>query len=149
MRPRKRLLIATLAAGMIAALPGTALGQDRAESDVTVTDRVSDSPIDRPIDRPTEKPSDLPSDKPTDRPTERPTDNPIDRCLETLTDRRCVDDKPTDRPVDRCLTAADHLKRCVDDHHPHDINVRQLIWRLIKAHEWEKLVRLLHWLGWL
>ena len=145
MRPKKRLLIATLAAGLIAALPGTALGQDRAESDVTVTDRVSDSPIDRPIDRPTEKPSDLPSDKPTDR----PTDKPIDRCLQPHTDRRCVDDKPTDRPVDRCLAAADHPRRCVDHHHPHDINVRQLIWRLINAHEWEKLVRLFHWLGWL
>lgn len=145
MRTRKRILIATLAAGLIAALPGTALGQDRTESDVKVTDRVVDRPTVSLIDPPSERPSNRLPDKPADRPTDRPTD----RCIQSLTDRRCVDDKPSDRPVDRCLADADHPRRCVDDHRPHDINIRQLIWRLIKAHEWEKLVRLLHWLGWL
>ena len=149
MRARKRLIIATLAVGLTAALPGTALAQERTETDVVATGHVSDRPVDKPSDKPTDRPIDRPVDKPSDRPTDRPTDKPTDRCVQSVTDRLCVDDKPTDRPTDRCLASADHPRRCIDDRHPHDFNVRQLIWRLINAHEWEKLVRLLHWLGWL
>ena len=149
MRVTKRLMTATLAVALIAVLPGTALASDEARGDAPVVDRVSDKPSDRPSDKPTDRPSDKSSDRPADRPTDRPSDKPIDRCVQRLVDKRCVDDKPKDRPVDRCLTVAEHDRRCIDDHHPHDFNVRKLIWRLIKAHEWEKLIRLLHWLGWL
>ncbi len=133
MRARKRLIIATLAVGLMAALPGTALAEDATRGETVTRDHLGERPLDRPVDRPTDKPID------------RPTDQPTDRCIQRLTDRPCVDDRPTDR----CLTAADHPRRCIEDERPHDFNVRKLIWRLIKAHEWEKLVRLLHWLGWL
>jgi len=149
MRAGKRLIFATMAVGLIAALPGSALAQDRAETDVVATDHISDRPVDRPSDKRTEWATDRPVDKSFDRPADRPTDKPTDRCVQSVTDRPCVDEKPTDRPTDRCLSSADHPSRCIDDHHHHDINVRKLIWRLINAHEWEKLVRLLHWLGWL
>lgn len=87
---------------------------------------------------------------------DRPADQKVDRVRERLTDRRPVLDRRSDRidepevdgPIDRCRIV-DNPRRCLDDERPHDINVRHLIWRLIKAHEWEKLVRLLHWLGWL
>lgn len=57
-------------------------------------------------------------------------------------------DRPSDhRPIDRCLDAADNPRRCIDHEPTQDSNVRHLIWRLINAHEWEKLVRLLIRLG--
>lgn len=74
----------------------------------------------------------------------RPTD-------ERPTDRRVTDRgdrvRPTDeRPVRRCAVAADNPRRCIADH-PTDIDYRHLLWRLFKAHEWEKLIRLLEHLG--
>jgi len=89
---------------------------------------------------------------------DRPVDQSVDRVREPKTDRRKVLDRQddriieheVDRPIDRCHPRlVDNPRRCLDHERPHDINIRQLIWRLIKAHEWEKLVRLLHWLGWL
>lgn len=67
------------------------------------------------------------------------------------TDRRVTDRsdrvRPTDeRPVRRCARVADNPRRCVDDH-PTDITYRHLLWRLFKAHEWKKLIRLLEHLG--
>ena len=144
MRARNRFITDTLAVALIAVLPGTALAEEGTRGDTAAIDEVTDRPVDKPVDRP----SDKPTDRPTDKPSDHPTDTPTDRCIQRLIDRPCVDDKPTDRPTDRCLTAADHPRRCIDDHHPHDFNVRKLIWCLIKAHEWEKLIRLLHWLGW-
>ncbi len=153
MQATKRLIIATMAVGLIAALPGTALAEDGTRGGVVATDQVTDRPVDNPTDHPSDKPTDRPTDRPTDKATDRPTDKPIDRptdrCIQRLIDWPCVDDRPTEPPTDRCLTATDHPRRCVDDHRPHDLNVRQLIWRLINAHEWEKLIRLFHWLGWL
>ena len=152
MRARKRLITAMMAIALIAVLPGTALADDDTRGDAAPVEVESD----RPADKVTDQPSDRPSDKPTDRPT--------DRCVQVAVDRRCVDDIPNDRcltaaeidrrcidvqPTDRCVVDAVNDRRCVDDHRPHDINIRKLIWRLIHAHEWEKLVRLLHWLGWL
>ena len=142
MRARNRFIAVAMAAALMALLPGTALADG--ERDGTTSrphDRVSDKPIDRPTDEPTERPS--------DKPTDRPSDKPTDRCVQRVVDRRCVDDKPKDRPIDRCRLVAENDRRCVTDHPPHDINIRKLIWRLIHAHEWEKLIRLLHWLGWL
>ncbi len=144
MRASKRLMIAMLAVGLIAILPGTALAEEGTRGDAIATDHVTDRHVDKPVDRPTDKPT----DRPTDKPVDRPTDKPVDRCDQRLTDRRCVDDTPIDHPTDRCLAVTDHARRCIDDEHPHDLNIRQLIWRLINAHEWEKLVRLFHWLGW-
>ena len=153
MQATKRLIIATMAVGLIAALPGTALAEDGTRGGVVATDQVTDRPVDNPTDHPSDKPTDRPTDRPTDKATDRPTDKrndrPTDRCIQRLIDWPCVDDRPTEPPTDRCLTATDHPRRCVDDHRPHDLNVRQLIWRLINAHEWEKLIRLFHWLGWL
>ena len=110
---------------------------------VMAGDRVSDRPTDRVTDRQADKPSDVaptvvdvkPTDVAvTDRPPEH--DRPTDKV------------RPTDkRPVDRCLHLADNPRRCVDDKPDDPVNIRHLIWRLFKAHEWEKLVRLLIRLG--
>ena len=131
MRSRKRLITAFLALTMIMSLQVGAMADDRGAE--AVAERVTDKPVERVADKP----------------ADRPADKPTDRCLQHLTDRRCVDDRPSDRPIDRCLAVAENDRRCLDDHRPHDFNVRKLIWRLIQAHEWEKLKRLLHWLGWL
>lgn len=94
----------------------------------------------------------------TDVVSDRLDDQEVDRVRATRTDHRPAVDRPSDRiierevdrPIDRCHPRiVDNLRRCLDDERPHDINVRHLIWRLIKAHEWEKLLRLLQWLGWL
>ena len=146
MRARNRFIAVAMAAALMALLPGTALAEGERDDAASAT---HDRPTDRAIDRPTDKPTDRPSDRPSDKPTDKPTDRPTDRCIQRLIDRRCVDDKPKDRPIDRCLAVAENDRRCVTDHPPHDINIRKLIWRLIHAHEWEKLIRLLHWLGWL
>ena len=143
MQTRNRMVTVALTAALIAALPGSALAADGEVTDVAVRDNVTDRPTDEVIDRPT----DVVTDRPTDVVTDRPTDTPNDRCRQKLVDRRCVSDRPTDRPVDRCLLTADHPRPCIDDHRPDDLNYRKLIWRLIHAHEWEKLVRLLHALG--
>ena len=143
MQTRNRMITVALTAALIAALPGSALAADGEVTDVPVRDDVTDRPTDELIDLPT----DVVTDRPTDVVTDRPTDTPNDRCRQKLVDRRCVSDRSTDRPVDRCLLTADHPRPCIDDHRPDDLNYRKLIWRLIHAHEWEKLVRLLHALG--
>ena len=73
---------------------------------------------------------------------DQPTDRGVDRCIQKRVDTRCV----TDHEVDKCHHFADNDRRCID-HRPHDLNLRKLIWRLIHAHEWEKLFRLLLRLG--
>lgn len=145
MAKSKRLMATALTVVMVAALPLAATAtEDRAVDrgiDVVERDRAQrDSVTDRPVtDR-----------RVTDRPvTDRPvTDRPI-------TDRPVTDRRPdvTDVRGDvtdlrRCVHLVDQPRRCVDG--MDDIqNVRHLIWRLINAHEWKKLVRLLHALGWL
>ena len=135
MQTRNRIVTMALAAALVSALPGLALAGDEDVTDTSTRDRVTDQPTDEVIDRP------------TDVVTDRPSDRPTDRCRQSLVDRQCVSDHPTDRPLDRCLLVTDGPRRCIDDHHPHDVNYRKLIWRLIHAHEWKKLVRLLHALG--
>ena len=127
MRATNRFVTATLTLALVASAPSAVLAQEDAPIRDTATDTAPD-----PV---------------TERVTDEVTDRPTDRITDKVTDR--VTDRPTDRPIDRCLTSADNQRRCLDDHHPHDLNVRQLIWRLINAHEWQKLFRLLHWLGWL
>ena len=118
-----------------------------------VTDRTTDKATDRTTDKATDRTTDKVTDRTTDKVTDRITDKVTDRITDKVTDR--ITDRPTDkitdRPTDRCdyrRFAATH-DRCVDDHRAHDFNVRELIYRLIHAGEWEKLVRLLHWLGWI
>ena len=109
-------------------------------TDSTIADRAParDVPADRPSDRPVDRATDRASDRVTDRPSDRVTDRPVDR----------VTDRPSDhRPLDRCVVVADNPRRCIDHAPEHDVNIRHLIWRLIKAQEWEKLFRLLHRLG--
>ncbi len=132
MRQHKTILLGLVMA-LFAAFPLSAVAGDR------VSDRPTDKPVDRPVDKVTDAvtdkaPSDVTDRKVTDRAPEH--DRPKDKV------------RPTDkRPVDRCVHVADNPRRCVD-HADHDaINVRHLIWRLFKAHEWEKLVRLLLRLG--
>lgn len=101
-------------------------------------------------DREAERPADVVTDRPVEVETDRTPDSATD--LRPASDHRPdrLIDGEVDRPIDRCHPRiVDHPRRCVHDERPHDFNVRHLIWRLIKAHEWEKLVRLLHWLGWL
>lgn len=80
---------------------------------------------------------------------DRDLEETSDRCSRHSVDdpRRCLDRAPE---PDRCHPRlVDNPRRCIDHGPPHDIDIRHLIWRLINAHEWEKLVRLLHHLGWL
>ena len=58
-----------------------------------------------------------------------------------------VVDDSVGHAVDRCRVTDVVTDRCHAVDRPHDINYRTLIIRLIKAHEWEKLLRLLHLLG--
>jgi hypothetical protein len=139
MRRRNRLVSAILTLALVVSAPLAVLAGEDAPTRDAVTDRATD----HATDRITDKVTDRITDKVTDRPTDHPTDRPTDR----VTDRRI--DRPTDRPIDRCLDSVDNQRRCLNDHHPHDFNVHQLIRRLINAHEWQKLVRLLNWLGWL
>ena len=130
MRQHKTILLGLVLA-LFAAFPLSAMAGDR----------VTDRPADQVSDRATDKAS---SDvKPTDV---KPTDvKPTDR---RVTDRPTDEVRPTDkRPIDRCLHLADNPRRCVDHEEPDPVNVRHLLWRLFKAHEWEKLVRLLLRLG--
>lgn len=156
---------------MVTLLTGTAYGDDGGRTNHDTADGAVDTPtvevVDRPVDRATDRRGDEPSDRPVDkvtdhtdvRPADRPDaeatvrskDQPTDRCALRTSDkaRPCVVDRTTDRATDRCAQIAEDPRRCVDHQLPHDLNIRKLIWRLIQAHEWEKLVRLLHWLGWL
>ena len=139
MRARNRLVSATLTLALVASAPLAVL----ADEDAPTRDAVKDSVTDQVTDRITEKVTDRPSDRIRDRRTDKVTDRPHDRPGDRVTDR------PIDRPIDRCHIRADNQRRCLDDQHPHDIDVRHLIWRLIQAHEWQKLFRLLKSLGWL
>ena len=134
MQTKNRLVTVALAAALIAGLSGSALAADGDLTDPLTRDQATDRPVD------------VVTDRPDDEVTDRPADKPSDVCLSRQVDRhtRCVSDRPTDRPVDRCLLTTDYPRRCIDDHRPHDFNYRKTIWRLIHAHEWEKLVRLLH-----
>ena len=121
-------LIAILVIGALL-VPGVAAAQERA------ADRASDSQV--VVGLAAEDVPDRATDvRPvTDRARDRVTDRPTDRCRPADFDRRvCCPDRPVD----------DRPERCRDDVRPHDVNLRQLIWRLIEAHEWEKLFQLLH-----
>lgn len=122
---RRKIAGAAIAAALVFAVSSSALAEDTV-TDAPVTDRaVTDRPTDSVTDKPTDKAVDAPTDKVTDRPTDRVTDH-------------C-----------RMHSHGDLGRHCIDDRHPHDFNIRALINRLIHAGEWEKLVRLLHWLGWI
>jgi hypothetical protein len=74
---------------------------------------------------------------------ERPTDTTVTTPTRPTVDRPpASDQRPTVR--DRCAVDP-QPRRCPD--RPDEFNVRQLIWRLIKAGEWRKLFHLLHRLG--
>lgn len=80
---------------------------------------------------------DVEPDRPRDRITDRIRDRADVRCVDRVVDRhRCCPDRPVDY----------ELPEWCRDHEPPetDVNIRQLIWRLIHAGEWGKLVRLLH-----
>lgn len=113
-------------------------------SDRAMPDRVTDARADGASDLPDEgrEPELDRSDRfDSDRADVRPA---VDVRPDTRIDRE------VDRPIDRCHPRiVDNFRRCLNDRWPHDLDIRHLIWRLIKAHEWEKLIRLLHWLGWL
>lgn len=133
----------------LVAVPMTALATERAATETRhseTSDPEGDRPAERPVDRVADEPTARPVDSVKVRPHDRPQARPVDRPRERSVDR--VVDRPADhRPLDRCIAVADNPRRCVDDRPDHDINVRHLIWRLIKAQEWEKLFRLLHRLG--
>ena len=140
MRTGVRWSVATLALTMVAIMPLTAMAEDGSRDRVE-TDRVSDQPIDVADDRV--------ADKVVDKARDRVDDN--ERDVRPVTDVRPDRqiDREADRVTDRCHPRiVDNVRRCLHDDRPHDFNIRHLIWRLIKAHEWEKLIRLLHWLGW-
>ena len=122
----KRVLASALAVVIVASLPLAAAASERDAIDRPVTDRpVTDRPdTDRQL---------------TDRPIVDVTDrrpDVIDRRRD-VTDHRC------------CVHLVDHPRRCADGGLDDPHYVRHLIWRLVQAHEWKKLVRLLHALGWL
>lgn len=126
---RTRLIAAMVVGAMF--VPGLVAAQEIA------TDRTGDVPpvVDDQVDEAPDRATDR---RPSDRRTDRVTDRPTDRCRPADFDRRvCCPDQPVD----------DLPERCRDDERPHDVNLRKLIWRLIEAHEWEKLFRLLHRLG--
>lgn len=139
MRARSRLATAALTVVFVAVTPLAALGGERNLQLTDAAGLTTDVP-DRPAitDRPTDRITDRPSEGVTDRPNDKPGDRPSDRVV----------DRPNDRPVKRCVELADNPRRCLHDEVTDHINIRQLIWRLIHAHEWKKLIRLLHYLGW-
>ncbi len=140
---------------MLAATP--VLAAERTDHDPSVveqrnTDRGTDVAIDTTAADPLRvvEPgvSDRTDVRRPDRVTDRVADRVSDRVVDRITDHRRCDRRDVrveaccpDRPVDRIP------ERCLDDERPHDVNVRQLIWRLIKAQQWEKLWQLLHRLG--
>lgn len=126
MRTSKRLATAVLTLSLLAGFPLAAVASDAPSVDETPTVRVAPADTDLVVDV---RPSD-----------ERPSD-PTRR--DKISDRRVRD---TDQVRDRCLLT-DNPRRCLHDRPSDHLNTRQLIWRLIQAQEWEKLVRLLHWLG--
>ena len=71
MHARKRLIIATLAVGLIAALPGTALAEDATSGETATLDHLRDKPVDRqtsqPIAQQTSQPTGASNASPTDR----------------------------------------------------------------------------------
>ncbi len=125
---------------LFAAFPLSAVAGDR------VTDRPGGDERHRPADEATDEvvtEADHSDHKVSDR---KVTDRKVtDR---KVTDRPVDEVRPKDhRPLDRCLHYADNPRRCVDHETDDPVNVRHLLWRLFKAQEWEKLVRLLLRLG--
>ena len=136
MRRSMKVIATASTMALFSLIPLTAVARD------SVTDTVRAEVVEEAPDQVTDRPADRHVDQVRDPVRDR---QPV---LDRRTDR--VIDREVDRPIDRCHPRiADNLRRCLHDEWPHDINVRHLIWRLINAHEWEKLVRLLHWLGWL
>ncbi len=139
MRARNRVVAGSLTVALLLSFPSAAFA--RGDGDVavkeTVTDQVTDRPTDHRVDRVTDRPTDRPSGEITDRPNDRPSDR--------------ITDRPRDREIDRCSDrVTDRVGRdCIEERHPHDHNIRQLIHRLVHAGEWAKLVRLLTRLGWI
>lgn len=120
-----RTLKATLAGILALSLPMSALAQEDRGSDVAVY-LVTDA-----------EPTDIARDGPADAPSVPAPD--------------LVGDRAADRITDRCdlrRFAAEH-DDCVTDRFANDVDIRQLIHRLIHAGEWAKLVRLLNRLGWI
>ena len=129
MRQHKTILLGLVVA-LFASFPLSAVAGDR----------VSDRPSDRENQQPEEEVArdEAPAIAVTDL---KVTDQKV-------TDRPTDEVRPTDhRPLDRCLHHADNPRRCVDHVTDDPINVRHLLWRLFRAQEWEKLVRLLIRLG--
>jgi hypothetical protein len=82
------------------------------------------------------------------RPAEAATVQSSDSTQVTTPGRPTVDRPPAtdERPTVRDRCAVDpQPRRCPD--RPDDVNIRHLIWRLVKAGEWRKLFHLLHRLG--
>ena len=134
----RRILVAILAAllAMTTAVPAIAQDRDVAR-DAAVTDAPSETPqTDVVVTHPAETDPAQTDPAETDAAQDDVADRPTDRCLaiDLVSDVCCLDRPSDPRP---CNT--------VD--RPHDINYRLAIIRLIKAHEWEKLLRLLHFLG--
>lgn len=166
MRRGVRLSAVTLTLVLIASMPVAALadelrtddggavgsGGGAAGTDVAIVDKARDASGDEAHETLTDRVSDLADDA---RVADRKPRDPVitDRTdLRPVTDVRpdARIDREVDRLTDRCHPRiVDNVRRCLHDHWPHDLDIRHLIWRLIKAHEWEKLIRLLHWLGWL
>ena len=127
MKLMRGLVATALALAMLTSLPVAAVAEDRDRAPVA----------NRVVDELEGKQADVVADRATDRPAREPSDRPADR--------------PGDGLTDHCDTLADTSaddRRCRGESQV-DINVRKLIWRLIHAHEWEKLLRLLLGLGWL
>ncbi len=136
MHRRNRLVAGILAAALMIAFPLSATADGGGFGD-QVSDRRPDTNVDQSPDVVRDVRFDAVADRPGDKVVDRPSHRPTDRI--------------TDGPIDRCDVrrfAATHPD-CVTDHPSHDFSIRKLIYRLIKAGEWAKLVRLLHWLGWI
>ena len=135
MRKTNRVITAITSVALLAVMPLSAAASEvevSISADVVVeSDQSTDAHTDRPADREVDKETDRPSDREVDKETDRPSDQ--------------VDE--TDEVRHRCLLT-DNPRRCLHDR-AHDFDIRHLIWRLIKAHDWEKLLRLFHWLGWI
>ncbi len=96
-----------------------------------------------------DQPIDVVADGPSFDVPDRPGDRLPDRLHDRVVDRQV--DRVSDHVTDRCHIRRFALTndRCIDDHFPRDISIRKLIYRLVHAGEWNKLLRLLHYLGWI
>ncbi|MGD2101186.1 MAG: hypothetical protein PVG83_03050 [Acidimicrobiia bacterium] len=140
MTAHRKIVVVGLAVALATVIPLAALADDGARGD----EARGSSPATVEVDADPE----VKADK---RVTTQKTRTDRNLTDQRISDRRVSDRSdrvlPTDeRPVRRCARLADNPRRCVDDH-PTDIDYRHLLWRLFKAHEWEKLIRLLEHLG--